>query len=179
MPGAEDVASPVSTGSIVLETIRSALLLCCLAGVTALFLFVHAWIVAAVLVAIMVGAARAGAFTHPAQLRVARRPPSTHDALATPLARRRQAWLRLDDGTGQVLVAEVRSARVARMLSPGPLPLTVVGPFEAHAWVVLQAGRLTMWPVRRLSATVPEGARPIVAKADREPAAPPRRPFWR
>ena len=67
-------------------------------------------------------------------------------------------------------------------LAPGHLADVVLwrpAYFGIKPEVVLQAGQLTMWPVRRLSATMPEGARPIDAKADRDPSAPPRRSFWR
>jgi hypothetical protein len=168
---------PVSNASMLLEAARSLVLFVLLLAATILLLFAGAWILAVVVAVVTVAAVFAGALTRPALFVTAGRAEPVATAMALPLARHRQAWLRLDDGSGESLFAEIRSPRLARMLSPGPVPVTVIGPFEPGCWVVVQAQKLTVWPVRRLEADTPPGAKPVVPKTEQPRRSP--HSFWR
>lgn len=158
--------SPVPASQIVMEIVRSLVIVALLVLTTAAFAFVHAWVVAALLALVTIGGLFSGAVVHPAQLRAALRPKQVTRTDATAITRRKQAWLMIRDPEGQELVMELRSRRLARQLGGGSLPVTVAGTFEPGGWVVVQALRYTIWPASKLQKGLPRGAEPEKGRTD-------------
>src|SRR5262249_25022276 len=123
-----------------------------------LFAWIHAWVIAGILLVVALASMVTGAVVHPTQLRRAMRPRAIHHARATPLFRHKQAWLQIDDGSGRELVVEIRSRRLARQLGQTTLTVIVAGPVEPGEWVVVQAGAMTIWPANKVEARIPLGA---------------------
>ena len=151
--------SPIPRRSVVFELIRSGAILIGLVGATVLFLLVGAWIVGAIVGVITILGMFSGAVIHPKQLAAALRPSHVTQVMATPVTRRKQAWLMLGPQTeDRSLAVELRSRRIARGIGAQTIPVTIAGDLKVGGWVVVRTMSLTIWPASKVEEGLPPGA---------------------
>jgi hypothetical protein len=169
--------TPVPRSGLLLEVMRSGLLVLFLLVAAVLLLASHAWLLAGFFALLLIAAVVGGIVARPAQIDVARRPPEVHQVSVSPWERHRHVWVALTPDGSRGLCAPLRSRSDARRLAPGPLPAQVAGAMHAGAWVVVQVGQVTLWPAGPVREGLPPGAVPVQPRgAPRPPGE--RRSGW-
>jgi hypothetical protein len=171
--------SPVPTGQLFQEVARSGILLLGLVGAAVLFALVHAWVIAVIVAIVAVVAMFSGAVVHPAQLLTARRPAAATKATAQPVYRHKQVWLKLEAPGAPPMAVEMRSRKLAHTLGGHPFPVEVLGTYATGERVVIQANKLTIWPVAKMGPVPPnvDTVDHLQKSSIRGDKQPPDRPF--